>query len=430
MVEEVIDKDVLTAKTGLPTIQSTVTERLERFPIYFVHAIRPDSFPNSLLRDDATWQDALRVLLLFKPTLSASTVRWGNTRDNVISPMGVLLSNGNIESAHYTDNATVPVSLKVRNSRQQVDINRALINSGDVNEFVIRSPQIAGFFVWGDKPLLSETDRSKTMQSQIQKFVEEDLGIPVFIFDKGKLFAAEYDENKHIYVPHASVSAITLLDKHFSPSSELTQRLRVAVMSDSPFGREALPSNDAYYLLAQEYGRHYYLQLNSEKILVAAEAKMSAGDQKQIKVAEFPSGGRRKTFVYRVSQGNGNLPQLYRDEIDSSKHTFSSWIHHYVSRKIDLGVRSYELSANIYGVNDYLQEMSREIMRLKAQVEQQNDYTLHTLAYHLFGFSDQANEMNFLATRDKAREIASRVLSYDEYISVIKKRIGIGEDLN
>ncbi|MBI3260870.1 hypothetical protein HYZ64_00670, partial [Candidatus Berkelbacteria bacterium] len=62
----------------------------------FVHGIHPTFTPreNSLLKQGIDWKTKLKIALTLEPTLAASTIKKGDTPDNLWSRMGVILREG------------------------------------------------------------------------------------------------------------------------------------------------------------------------------------------------------------------------------------------------------------------------------------------------------------------------------------------------
>lgn len=194
-------------------------------------------------------------------------------------------------------------------------------------------------------------------------------------------------------------------------------------MADSPFILEALPSKDGYYVLAQEYGRHEYMKINCEKIANSNEQMRGKAERKEITVTEFPSGGCRKIITYTLKWNPVGGPQLYRNETDPSGRISNFPVVYYQSRYIRLGYSTYRLTKPISGVSDYLQLMSAEVTRLNKEADDKTLYLRRLLAYHLYGFSDQANDLGFSETREKAKTIAGSVVPYYEYRNVLAERV-------
>lgn len=88
---------------------------------------------------------------------------------------------------------------------------------------------------------------------------------------------------------------------------------------------------------------------------------------------------------------------------------------------INLGWRLESLGGTFWNDEDYLHGMERFIQKIK-QEARYNEYLNH-LAFHLYGFGEQAGQLGDLETQSKVYELAGRIFPQEQYRKIIQKRI-------
>lgn len=86
----------------------SISEVARKYGATFIHGILPNFTPetNSLLIPSADWKTKLQIFLAFEPTISASSIRPGDQHFNMWGRMGVILAEGEIESANDAEAGT------------------------------------------------------------------------------------------------------------------------------------------------------------------------------------------------------------------------------------------------------------------------------------------------------------------------------------
>lgn len=196
-----------------------VANVIEKEGVVFVHGTLLDMVPeaNSLVRNEATWQDKIKILCALEPTVSTSAIKAGYGRRTIWAPVGALLAGGHVEYATSGDGASRAKSLTKRaTSRRWTDpiglqIEQTLeASGGQYNEFVVAKPKIAGLYAYVEseqekKPMnvgggLSveyRADPKPIPYHEVEKLAAE-LGVPFYAIQNGKVFEAKVEIEKRV----------------------------------------------------------------------------------------------------------------------------------------------------------------------------------------------------------------------------------------
>lgn len=188
--------------------QRSVANLMKKHNAFFFHGIET-SVPEiheklGVINPETTSNDRLDLILAFEPTLSVSTVRWGNKEDGVWGDRGVLLNGGRVQAAAEEDLLTKATGLKSRTStsgREGVTnsegIAVAIENDSKAvyNELAVEDPQILGYYYIRDTgPGMFPR---KHPRSEIQDAVHAtERGLPFFIVDRGEVIPAKIVKEK------------------------------------------------------------------------------------------------------------------------------------------------------------------------------------------------------------------------------------------
>lgn len=139
-----------------------VGEVMKAYNAYFVHIIQVtkalDVSQNNQVIDtkNLSVSDKLDILYAGSPTLSTSTIRPATADGTFYGGLGLIVSKGEIVSAHPSDGGSIAMSLTERSglggdTPEDIEhaINRTHLSNGtkSYNEVVVRSPEIAGGFI-------------------------------------------------------------------------------------------------------------------------------------------------------------------------------------------------------------------------------------------------------------------------------------------
>ncbi|MBI2597345.1 hypothetical protein HYW41_04265 [Candidatus Daviesbacteria bacterium] len=191
----------------------------DEYGVYFIHGILPAfaedvmggeamSQRNPLLKWNAGWRQRTAIVVGLQPDISVSAIKPGDTPVNMWSRMGVIINGGNLVNAHPRDASTVVKGIQEQQSAHHdktfyemqpeevgENIRAAIEGRGpkDYNEFVVRDPEIAGFYLCLD----ADDPERIVYRTPINKYIEGIIGyltennIPLYIVHNGAVYEGE-----------------------------------------------------------------------------------------------------------------------------------------------------------------------------------------------------------------------------------------------
>jgi hypothetical protein len=443
----------------------SVENIIKKYNVVFVHGIHPDFIPirNSLLMPGVDWQTKLDIIIALNPSISTSTIKSGDGPNNMWVPMGVLINGGSIIEAFEANMATQPKNLSIRGrlyspidpKKIEWEIDRSIRFRGDqsLNELTIFRPQICGAYICREKqPDGTKIKIDPPDPKVIIEFAKEckQRGIPVYEIIKGELWETEYDEGKDKIVPKKLIRPDDLTRAPYKISQgEREQALR-RILENSPF--KAIPE-EAKYINYVADGREKFIEMYIQSLPADVTSRFEEGKV----LADFPRiGGRElcvkkgKKFFWRVervwksgfdTRGGrviGKREPIIEEEVDKVAQHFG-----FGRPYIEIGHLNYEVSGKSgrlenpddylfgmeYRISKYIQEMKETIIKLKnpKEIRRQTRFyleeVLRPLACHCLGFGIQAGELGDKETMNKAFQIASQIISKEEYDQIAARRI-------
>lgn len=407
------------------TISSVVESLADWKSIYFVHGINPSYVPggNSLLRDGTDWKEKLRVLLALNPHLSVSSIREGDNCMKMWSWMGVLLKEGEITYAKPGDGATVAQSIGKRKQStssfpSQWDIQRAIGHSSDYNEFNVVNSQVAGYYVIDGFDFNNRPEKYVPI-SEIYQFAHIEMGLPIYIIRQGELYTARLDEEDDAFVPVGNkIRSLEVVNSNFDIDTDAREKALAGILEDCPFKLGFF--DDAKNLMAVGRGREMYFELNSRWV----EQNCSGMVESFVTVPK-----RRLTYVVENQRLVKNVQN--HDESES-KHFVSPAYRRGVGSLIMVDDHTYNMGRNISGNTDYFKGMTHclsmhDVKRKQAadgaerELDRFYKVGMERLAYHLYGFANQAERLNGVELKERALNIATNIVSQERYCEVLEK---------
>lgn len=213
-----------------PTIESTlkptsIEATAKYFNVVFIHSIRPDILAgqnNRTFTERTYWTQKLENILNNNPEIAASTVKQGDTSENMWGPMGVVLRSGDIIAADRKDAASIVDATGSRDTVQDKselellnDIGSAIITRppGRYNELIIKNPSIAGLYMARD-PLADYSINNKNYAGIAPRISDKEMyeaslryKLPLFLIKDGKVFKAGFDENDSKLIPFEEINS-------------------------------------------------------------------------------------------------------------------------------------------------------------------------------------------------------------------------------
>ncbi len=424
----------------------------KKYNATFIHGIHPNFLPsdNSMLENWVDWKTKLKILTTFEPTISTSTIKEGDDWKRMWSRMGVILSGGSIESASFADQGSRARGIKERENQQSgpihEQIEKAIMTEKDpnqlgYNELVVKNPEISGFYV-----CLDETNdiikRDMVFHSEIAETAAE-MRLKLYAIQGGVVYEAEYDKVSKKIIPKKKDNQDQILSEKYGMSEERKNVALHEIFEDSPF---KIKSPELSFVNSSGYGKQYFIsllfesgELQGKKMEYNGDAyTMKTGDKINV-IDEIPIIGQK----LRIFEIGGKIYQERKETHTGKIHTMSIGRDEigYSKRHINIGWMTHDLKRDIKSNQDYLSAMEDSIMDVSQQMEdfekkKQNwddfnrdqmerilDNWLRDLAFHAYGFAEEAGKFGDNETRERAEKIASRVLSKEYYYDVIKRRI-------
>jgi len=161
------------------------------------------------LTPEATWEDKLDTALSLKPTLSTSTLRTGEKfieggMQNLWSRIGIVLSDGEIESSYSNDAGTKAASVtsRAKAMKESESLEDAIRKRNkkdgygfrNFNEIVVSNPEILGFYICLDDPRRVNSnipDDLPPIEDILKKTMARN--IPVLALISGSLYKLPQD---------------------------------------------------------------------------------------------------------------------------------------------------------------------------------------------------------------------------------------------
>ncbi|MDZ7798105.1 MAG: hypothetical protein U5L76_00640 [Patescibacteria group bacterium] len=417
----------------------------------FLHGIMNKHAPgtNSLLQNGTSFETKLKLAIGLEPTLSTSVIQKGDSPKATWARMGVVISEGRVDSASSQDSATVAKSLSKRTvgagSEKIADIETSVRgkSSTDYNEFVVSSPKIAGMYY------SPEHHGLKSSISEDEFFsLAKNLELPTYVVKSGELFEISLDEESGELIIGDSVDPEKIKEnaKIFS-EEEKDNILTETLENDMPFRVESILP-EARLLSSRSNGIELYLQLQQnkldtknlgEKVSVeslglypdAVKGKLVGGKVKVIQEVKFPGGATIRYF-----ENNGII---YQQEWDYNKGEFSRNFrqpedpNHFASEYIRISQNTMKLDKKIRKPENYLAGMEkcvRQALERYNNIDDQDKENkefyhelLGRLAFHLHGFAETAERYGNKESSEKALAIAEKIISDDDYQEMLERRI-------
>ena len=416
--------------------------------VVFIHSIKPDFVPgdNSLLQEGATWHSKLDITLSMDPVLSTSTIKEGNTRENMWGTMGILLKGGLVQRAFASDGATMAKGTKSRAFHDEPtmpinqEITEALDGSEHYNEFVVDNGEVAGYYVCIDQ----ETGVRRNDMVAIDEVVTatEERQMPLYVIEAGIVYEAVYvpinfdrSEVPPRRIPAhlekgKKVEVAELLDSDFNISEEEKLAKKEVLFKKSPF---RIKSPEVSLIDSHSQGSRFYmaseiLDLASlpkveEDFIAVVELmkKYREGADKDIKIINHIIDvtediytaliDDKKYFVCqnKLTQALIFIPlegdNFYRD-------TDRIWV----------GVSNEALGRKLKTNKDYIQGVSSLIDELQSRADDFSRSRLQKIAFHLFGFIDASKKAGDHDMAAQATALAEKIVPLEEYQEIMSRR--------
>ena len=395
---------------------------------------------NSPLFQATNWKTKLKILLALKPTISTSTIKEGDTDRNMWARNGVILNGGRVSSASRGDGGTIAQGLRKRQNFEPKENIKRLIDTAvedrpTYNELVVDNPQAVGLYYEEEGK-----NRVATASRADMEDVARELGMPLYIIRKGKLFRSTPD-TEGAPSNEDAVAIQEILDSPAGISEERQSRLLGEIMDDSPFH---IKSPEMQYVESRATGKAQYITTNwqNNPSLFKTQKKDIQTEHEQIDpkmdtsvdVISNINGAYTKKIYFekdgvlwessiskRTTTGAGKLYQSYRE------------IRDYPSEFIWAGDQSVKLGRKIITSEDYLDGMKEKIVSLKDEASRDEhpesgrgyyEKYLNALSFHLRGYAEEAAAHGDTEVARLAEALAVQSISKEAYEEILYRRVG------
>lgn len=435
-----------------------LAEIVNQYQVKFVHGIRPYFTPqiNSLLHQGVGWEDKLKILLAVNPTISASTIRKDDNYMNMFSRMGVILSAGEIVNAHSVDAGTVAKGLSTRAEweEREADLNeqvrKAIEERGTFlqagqgptyNEFIIKNPGIAGFYICNDDTGTWESNDLVSMREIGQ--VYQRLGLPIFIIEQGVVYKAEDNPVKRqiFYSYDDPITPLEIIEQGAVVPPDLKAQLAEEVLVErSPFELRKLEVNVPEIAFASGYnqGRETYLEVNCNNLSNFPQSTV----YKKLPYEETPlrSGVKVQTvgkfstpevideyFMYKNQLFRRRTSIQFQDAPMSTQKINGYEARNYSDiLRVSVGNINIENSAQyLYHAWNTIKKLQDELKtdqrteKVRANIERR----IISLAFHILGYGQEAARHGETSIQEKALALFERIMLSERGLEIISRRV-------
>lgn len=202
----------------------TVHHFIRSADVYFVHGTHPTHYveQHAHIKEDIDWKDKVRIAVALEPTLSSSSLRPGiDSYKNAFAGIGLVLADGRIDLAFSRDSDTKAISLTERelgdgwgkyrsyveydDAPLLADISKVVSEGGQQrkkmnhNELVVSKPKPVALYLVIDE-IEDEVDSKAYATPPHAEVIElaEELGLPIFGYKNGHLYACRTEEGQLI----------------------------------------------------------------------------------------------------------------------------------------------------------------------------------------------------------------------------------------
>ena len=261
--------------------------------------------------------------------------------------------------------------------------------------------------------------------------------MPLYAMHSGELYETKYTDEGDGFISQDKIAPHEIASRRFEPDTLQREKMLEEILSDSPF---RIKSPEVGYIHSRANGRETYVEINAPKRLGELDGmyevyEPARGEEdyslagKQVKiVAKFAEIGSR--VQYFSSEGH-----LYRrrEEIHTKKVSVDP------IRRFDLGDMGYisigfsthNLERPVTSNEAYLSGMEESIKKLQVERGQYTkkdtlelyDDWVHRLAFHLYGFGEQAEAFGDHRAKEKSFALAAQILREESYRDVVQRRL-------
>jgi len=428
-------------KEGLEARQ--VSSIMNNYEVAVVHALHPTFTPgeNTLMREGASLEDKLRVLLATQPTISASTFGSQDSHDNLWASVGVILRAGEVLNADSSDLGTKATSIDGRGSTAPLfgkgnireRITKAVAGPKiKYNELVVDNPDVAGMFICLDPfQEYSNQEEARSIDHREFKRISNSLSLPVYALLGGEIYEAIFNEKTKRYDVGPKVSLKEIQNSDFSIDEEMRLSMQEEILEHTPFSYEKLGLEEIFETQAAENGRRIYFEAmlfgkkDFKEGQVIREVPGSSLSCKYV----FRNGEVVRISQYHEMKGYRSEDEDFLDQLDFTKG------HIYYGRNFALKLEGDkflspgDLLRGLIGAyerkeREFAEEIEAQAIDSKRQKAREH-YNKHLkrILFFIYGFGEEAGNNGDIAIQQEIWSFVAEHLPLSECAEVIKKRL-------
>jgi len=422
--------------------------------VLVLHGIKPvrKYFNGALtvLRPDTNWKTRFKIAVAMEPTVSAFTIRDGETSKHLYSDIGLVIGKGRVQSAFPQDGFTAAEKVKQRTGsipteQIQASIHQAIHDrEGTYNEFVVDEMVPVGLYYSMDS---SYSSSDTTVYLADVRELARELGLPVYLISKGKAYT---DDQTTENVPVAPEEMTH--QKEFVSEERKNEIIR-ELFEDSPF-KVGTPEYD--HLTNCVFGKNFFVTTHiaeyRDQYLQRVGVEDAPGDDQEKVLIEVPLIDARLRYVLR---DDGGVEKRRQTGVGTEHgltvyRSLKNWEQYYPAGsqpQIDLfGVGLFPAPkemivddrtffAAVSEAEQYMRKSSQDIVTeqkrrglltddWKKHILEGLDKNLTQLAYFVYGYGQQSKEFGLEEVNNEAVRFASQYIPLEQFQEVVTRRTG------
>ncbi len=466
-----------------------ITYILEHNDIVIVHALIAQGVPedNSRVRRDTTWQEKLKMVLAFGPTLATSGI--SEKQQGMWANMGVLVNGGRVEAVGGGDLGSVAKKGGRRHTfagNAVVSIEQNLQDAMSVgakstrsryNEILVSNPKVCGFFVEvNDEGMvenflgISENGKSsRSFNPDEVLAVVESMELPLFAVRSGQVYRinASATKKESLIVDRLNYGIRTFLKlgekvtpKELSALPEAIgeaqkEKFAEEILEDAPVKLDMI---EAKLCDARNGGRESYVILHASDLAKKEDLPTQIYKPNKSKLSDYKDvselfGKEIKIIgeikspisVYHLFVCDGKFYQRKTNKRTGNQETDTGIAWQFEQGFFRSGVDGLgELNSRYIGdayqdkdkkpidsTGAYFEEVKRVVDGSKKELGSDNKNVvdfykqyLEEMAFTLYGFAEEAELHGDILSKDMALQFAEGILEKTKYQEVVSRRVG------
>lgn len=302
----------------------------DKYNCLIMHGFLPNRVPgdNSLLKEETSWQDKMKIVMALKPGLSTSTFHGEyQPLKTLWSPVGVVISEGRVDHASDRDLATKPFGATRQSvhgpARERISeqIQKAIVErrpGGHYNELVVSEPKIAAlYYIVDTSPESANIPDVRYVRTHLQNFVDQSYAtkVPLVVFMNGDKewrqltgYNSETDEMEQV---NQVIDQAAIRHLPTGLSDERCQTLETEILSGNIFDPQKVGGQEISFVHDRLKGYEEGLRLQLEEGKFTSPSREVL--QEQIDGYSFIKTGEEINVVKRLQMFGTEHSYFYLD---------------------------------------------------------------------------------------------------------------------